>query len=332
MPREWVNNPFAHEKITKDRERLMNHIKIISEKKFYPKNFLFFGDSGSGKTTIGENLAELLAKEKRYCTKAVDSNYIDEYENEEVLIKHELTHDTWKFEDLLNLCEKDPCLIKQRNKKPIKVVTKYNIFTSQDPFDDIFSFRKRVFDDRNIRSPQKRIGLYRKFLKYEDYTHDYMIQLLGRYQSVKVDYHIFWLEPDKPGDLLDFINGRFNMKFVEGLDLEKAKTYIYDDDFENLYENDGIVYLKREIDMNIVLGGVIGDVDLDNQNFSVYNRYWQSELPDSIVIPKNLDSLNQKLREKIIQQFDLEVEISKKRTTEDSQIESSTKKIRIEIN
>ncbi|CAG8812482.1 27498_t:CDS:2, partial [Dentiscutata erythropus] len=180
MPHEWVNNPFAHEKITKDRERLMNHIKIISEKKFYPKNFLFFGDSGSGKTTIGENLAKLLAKEKRYCTKAVDSNYINEYENEE------------KFEDLLNLCEKDPY-----------------------PFNDIFSFRKRVFDDRNIRSPQKRIGLHRRFSKYEDYTHGYMIQLLGRYQSGKVDYHISWLEPDKPGDLLDFINGRFNMKFVE---------------------------------------------------------------------------------------------------------------------
>ncbi|CAG8805529.1 11852_t:CDS:2, partial [Dentiscutata erythropus] len=145
------------------------------------------------------------------------------------------------------------------------------------PFDDIFSFRKRVFDDRNIRSPQKRIG--------------------------KVDYHISWLEPDKPGNLLDFINGRFDMKFVEGLDLEKAKLYIYNDDFGNLYENNG------------------------NQNFSVYNRYWQSELPNSIVILKNLDSLNQKLCEKIIQQFNLEVEISKKRTTEDPQIESSTKKI-----
>ncbi|CAG8819112.1 19031_t:CDS:2, partial [Dentiscutata erythropus] len=237
--------------------------------KFYPKNFLFFGDSGSGKTTIWENLAELLAKEKRYCTKAVDSNYIDE---------------------------------------------------------------KRVFDDRNIRSPQKRISLYRRFLKYKDYTHGYMIQLLDRYQSGKVDYHISWLKPDKLGDLLDFINRRFNMKFVEGLDLEKAKTNIYNDDFENLYENDSIVYLKRKIDMNIVLGGVIGNVNLDNQNFSVYNRYWQLELLDSIVIPKILDSLNQKLREKIIQQFDLKVEISKKRTTEDLQIESSTKKIRIEIN
>ncbi|CAG8826167.1 24487_t:CDS:2, partial [Dentiscutata erythropus] len=174
-----------------------------------------------------------------------DSNYIDEYENEEVLIKHELTHDIWKFEDLLNLCEKDLY-----------------------PFDDIFSFRKHVFDNRNIRSPQKRIGLHRRFSKYEDYTHSYMIQLLDRYQSGKVNYHISWLEPDKPGDLLDFINGRFNMKFVEGLDLEKAKTYIYNDDFENLYENDDIVYLKCEIDINIVLGGVIGDVDLDNQNFS----------------------------------------------------------------
>ncbi|CAG8829258.1 19722_t:CDS:1, partial [Dentiscutata erythropus] len=128
----------------------------------------------------------------------VDSNYIDEYENEEVLIKHELIHDMWKFEDLLNLCKKDLCPIKQRNKKPIKVVTKYNIFTSQDPFDNIFSFRKRVFDDRNIRSSQKRIGLYRRFSKYEDYTYSYMIQLLGRYQSEKVDYYISWLEPDKP--------------------------------------------------------------------------------------------------------------------------------------
>ncbi|CAG8796605.1 16519_t:CDS:2, partial [Dentiscutata erythropus] len=258
LPTSVLDSVLGLKTISKDLDELGNQLKYIPEKKFYPKNFLFYGDSGSGKTSLIQKISKILSKGKDICKKANDSKYFDEYNNQEVICKQELSHDTWKFQDLLNLCEKDECIIKQRNKKPIEVVSKYNIFTAQDLFDDIFSFRKRFFDNR-----------------------------------------VYIKKPDKPGDLLDFINGRFHIKFAEDVNIEEAKRYVYDDDFENLYEHDGDVFMKREINMNVVLGGVIGNVDVDNHSFTVYNRYWIGDLPSNIIIPNNIESLHKNLRQKL---------------------------------
>ncbi|CAG8802274.1 11209_t:CDS:2, partial [Gigaspora rosea] len=91
-----------------ENKRLNSKIKEFAKKNFHPKNFLFFSDSGSGKTTIAEKLAEELAKGREICYKSNDSKYID-YTNQEVLVKQELVHNTWLLEELLNLCEKDIC-------------------------------------------------------------------------------------------------------------------------------------------------------------------------------------------------------------------------------
>ncbi|CAG8758358.1 15136_t:CDS:2 [Dentiscutata erythropus] len=251
-----LDNEYKKEKIRDDKldsDYLLLHSELHPTTFYdsYQKNFLFYSDSGSGKTSLIQKISKALVKGRDICKKANDP-----------------------FQDLLNLCEKDECIIKQRNKKPIEVVSKYNIFTAQDLFDDIFSFRKCFFDNRvYVKSKESRIALYRRFSKS-------------------------LLESDQPGDMLDFINSRFHIKFVEDVNIEEAKKYVYDDDFENLYEYDGDVFMKREIDMNVVLGGVIGNIDVDNQSFTVYNRYWNSELPYNIMVPDNIELLHKNLRNK----------------------------------
>ncbi|CAG8563690.1 17430_t:CDS:2, partial [Dentiscutata heterogama] len=219
IPCNWISMPQSLKLIAKDLELLKNQQKIISDKKFYSKNFLFFGDSSSEKTTITENLAQELAQGREICKKANDPKYFDKYNNHKVIIKQELTYDMFNFEDLLLLYEKDQCIIKQYNKKSIEVVSKYNIFTAQDQFDDIFSFHKWTFDNKSIK-------------------------IVNRYISKKVDYYFIWTEPDELGDINDFMNGQFDIKICEGLDLESAKKYVYDKDFENLYELKEDIYLK----------------------------------------------------------------------------------------
>ncbi|CAG8789667.1 9882_t:CDS:2, partial [Dentiscutata erythropus] len=299
IPTSYVDTYSGIKALSKDLEKLKNRVKHIPEKKFYPKNFLFYGDSGSGKTSLIQKISKDLAKGKDICKKANDSKYFDEYNNQEVICKQELSHDTWKFQDLLNLCEKDECIIKQRNKKTYRVY---------------------------VKSEESRIALHRRFSKSLVYTHGYMIKMLGRYVDGKVNYCFAWLEPDEPGDLLDFINGRFHIKFAENVNIEEAKRYVYDDDFENLFEKDGDVFMKREIDMNVVLGGVIANVDVDNHSFTVYNRYWNGDLPFNIIIPDNLESLHKNLRQKLYWVEKKPINFIENNIELDPQIESSTKR------
>jgi energy-coupling factor transporter ATP-binding protein EcfA2 len=275
--------------------------KIIPEKKFYPKNFLFYGDSGSGKSTIIENLASALVNGREYCVKAKDRKYIDEYDNHECVIHHELSHETWNFENLLSVTERDKCTIRQRNKKPIEMVQKYNAFTAQDIFDNIFSYRTRVFSSEQQINIEKRIALYRRFTQSIAYTHGYIIWLQGRFLDGRIRFTITSNTDsnNRPGNLQDFIDGRFDIKFFESMTIEEAKKYVYDDDIENLYEKDGDVYMKREVDMNFILGGIICDIVHEYSSFWVYNKYWTGDLPTDIYPPKNIEKLHQNLLQKL---------------------------------
>ena len=91
------------------------------------KNFLFYSDSDSEKTTILNWLSSELSKGKEICIKAKDKNYID-YNNNEVLDHNKLFYYTFKFEYLLSVTEKDKVTISYKNKSAVLIVTKYNIF------------------------------------------------------------------------------------------------------------------------------------------------------------------------------------------------------------
>ncbi|CAG8724892.1 13130_t:CDS:2, partial [Dentiscutata heterogama] len=273
QPTDWYSSYLAVKQMAKDRKELENRLKYIPEKRFYPKNFYFYSDSGSGKTMIIQRIVKELAKGREACKKANVPKYFDNYNNNEIIYKHELSHNTWKFQDLLNL--------------------------SQDPFHDIFTFRKRVFDHEEIKSSESKIALYRRFSKSRVYTHGYIIEMLGRYKEGVVNFRIDWLKPYQTGDLLYFINGRFDIKFAEDISLEEAKRYVYDDNFDNWYEQDGYIFMKREINMSYVLGGIVANVDLDRKIFTVYNEFWNSELPKNIIIPDNIESLHKNLHQKL---------------------------------
>ncbi|CAG8801656.1 21922_t:CDS:2, partial [Gigaspora margarita] len=196
--------------------------------------------------------------------------------------------------DLLNLAEKNDCVIKQRSKKPITVVSKFNIFNSQDLFNNIFTSNKTY-------NREKRNGLHRRFSKSLVYTHGYMIRFTGQYLNERVFFSIVALENQKnyqPRDLTDFINGRFDIKFNKEIDIIEAQKYVYDDDIENLYEKDNIVYMKHK----------------------VYNSYWNEDLSNDILMPKNLETIGIKLQEKILQK-QIEFTTLKKNREEDLQIE-----------
>jgi hypothetical protein len=233
--------------------------------------------------------------------KAKDKKYFDEYENHECIIHNELTHESWDFDELLKATETDGCRMRQRNKKPIMIVSKFNLFTAQDNFDNIFNYRTRVFSLQPVVNPEKRIAIFRRFTQSKEYTHGYIICLQGRYLDGRISYTIISDvdNGNKPGDLQNFIDGRFDIKFMELITIEKAKKYVYDDDIENLYEKDGDVYMKREVDMNFVLGGIVCDINFDESSFWVYNKYWEEELPTNIYPPKNIEKLNKKLRQKL---------------------------------
>ncbi|CAG8494442.1 23930_t:CDS:2 [Gigaspora margarita] len=183
-----------------------------------------------------EKLASALAKGRPICTKARDDQYISEYENQVCIKKDELTRDTFNFEDLMNCCEKDQTNMKRKNKQPIGIVSK-------------------------------------RFARTQAYTHGYIIKLEGRYVDGRVKFTIESDDFNLPGDLNDFINGKFNIKFVE-------------------------VYLKINVDMSKILGGVICD-HLDDNVFWVYNKYWEGDLPSCFLYPDNLTKIDKKLREKI---------------------------------
>ena len=156
-------------------------------------------------------------------------------------------------------------------------------------------------------SSEKCIGLHRRFSKEEDHTHGYIIDLNGRYMLGRVKFIIKSIDPDKPGDLQDFINGRFDIKFTEEIvDIEEAKKYVFKDDFNNLYIKNHTVYMKREVDMNYILGGIICNVNREENSFWIYNKYWKNELPEQIVMPKNIDQFKKtRLYEKILMKCSL---------------------------
>ncbi|CAG8720697.1 6882_t:CDS:1, partial [Racocetra fulgida] len=303
LPRGWINSLKTLKNL--EEEKSKNKTKHIPEKKHYPKNFFFYGDSGPGKSTLMEKLAVALSKGRPHCIKAKDREYIDEYQNQVCIIKDELTHDTFNFEDLLSCCEKDNLAIKQRNKMPIGIVSKFHLFTAQDSFDNIFCFEKCKdgvkSKDEPVKSKEKRIAIFRRFTKARAYTHGYIIKLEGRYErDGRVKFIIESDELNNPGDLNEFIHGNFDIKFVEGITLEEAKKYVYDDEIDDLYKDeDEEVYLKIKVDMSHILGGVICDVNDKENSFWVYNKNWQGDLPSNFIYPENLNKINKKLREKI---------------------------------
>ncbi|KAF0553512.1 hypothetical protein F8M41_020243 [Gigaspora margarita] len=181
-----------------------------------------------------------------------------------------------------------------RSKKPITVVLKFNIFNSQDLFDNIFTSNKTY-------NGEKRIGLHQRFSKSLAYTHGYMIRFTGQYLNRRVFFSIVTLENQKnhqPRDLTDFINGRFDIKFNE----------------------------ECEVDINYVLGGIICDINYEDNSFWVYNSYWNKDLPDNILLPKNLKTIDQKLQEKILQKYQIEYTTSKRNKEENLQIERSKRR------
>src|SRR5205085_5718140 len=187
-------------------------IKIIKEKKFCPKNFLLYGDSDSGKTTILDRLSSELSKGKEICIKAKDKNYID-YNNNEVLVHNELSYDIFKFEYLLSVTEKDKVTMSRKNRSAVLIVTKYNIFTAQHSFADIFSFNTRRFD-KPVFSIEQMKALYRHFSQSPVYTHGYIIRLFGRYIfDGRVKFTIETIANLIPSNIQDFVNSRFDIIF-----------------------------------------------------------------------------------------------------------------------
>ncbi|CAG8636751.1 612_t:CDS:2 [Dentiscutata erythropus] len=235
LPRGWIKSLQAKEYL--EKKQLEYKDKIIPEKKFYPKNFFFYGDSGPGKSSLMRYLANALSKGRPICTKARDSEYIDEYKNQVCIMKDELTHDSFNFEDLMNCCEKDKVEIKQRNKKPINIVSKFNLFTAQDSLIEIFCSK--------CKNKGKCDAIFRRFTKTHAYTHGYIIKLEGRYV-------------------------------------------------------DGCVKFTIESDDVNQPGGIICDVDYNENSFWVYNKYWTGDLPDNLIYPENSEKINKKLREKLL--------------------------------
>ncbi|CAG8728207.1 10594_t:CDS:2, partial [Cetraspora pellucida] len=117
-------------------------------------------DSDTEKTTFVNKLGMTLTNGQGYCIKAQDSKYIDEYSNNKYIIKQKLSYNTFTLNDLLNIISQDQYVIKQRNKSPIKIVSKFNIFTGQDSLDDLFSFRKKVYSNIVLEHQEKRYALH----------------------------------------------------------------------------------------------------------------------------------------------------------------------------
>ncbi|CAG8815533.1 10993_t:CDS:1, partial [Dentiscutata erythropus] len=333
FPTSVLDSVLGLKTISKDLDELENQLKYIPEKRFYPKNFLFYGDSHSGKTTIVEKLSLALVnnpttieeKKNKICQKAKDIEYLDEYKNHECIVTQELKFNTWDLKDLLKVTEADQVTIKQRAKKPIQVVSKFNLFTAQDSFDDLFSYRTRNFSRDAVYNMETKVALHRRFMESEGY----MFRLSGKYKkNGRVKFTIKKLDPYSSGNIQDFIEGRFDIKFTEDTTLEEAKKFVYDEDIDNLYMKDDDVYLKKQVNINKILGGIITDVNYDESSFWVYNRYWNGDLPPNIIIPDNIESLHKNLREKLhwVEKKPINfIENNLELIVLDPQIESSTK-------
>jgi hypothetical protein len=180
------------------------------------------------------------------------------------------------------------------------------VFTAQNHFDDIFSFTIRKFEDP-IKSEEKRQALFRRFSGTSVYTHGYILELTGRYLNRKVRYALKSTAPNEPGNFKDFLDGRFDIKFEESIKtIEEAKAYVYEDDYENLYEKEDEIYLRKQVDINHIFGGIICEVNFEKCSFWVYNKNWNQKFPDNLIPPKNINSLDKKLQEKYLEKLDPE--------------------------
>src|SRR5271170_1158839 len=181
---------------------------------------------------------------------------------------------------MLSICERDEILMPRKSKPLINIVSKFNIFTSNLSFDEIYEFKNTYFDNRGVerKSSQQRKALYQRFAKTQIYTHGWNIHLHGDYLSGRVTF-LFNCDNDyKPfltSSMYEFIHGIFDIKFVEGVTLKEAEDCVYDKEINDLYEKDEHVYLKMRIDMRKIFNGFIGEIG-DNY-FIVYNKYWKGE-------------------------------------------------------
>ena len=140
----------------------IDQIKRILEKKYYPKNIFMYGDSNTGKTYIKERLLENFSRYGKICCKVKDPKYINEYDNQVCIISEKFGWKSFEFEDILSICERDEILMPRKNKSPINIVSKFNIFTSNFSFDQIYTFEDTYYDKRGIKkkSPLQRKALY----------------------------------------------------------------------------------------------------------------------------------------------------------------------------
>ena len=104
-----------------------------------------------------------------------------------MILVEEFNWDSFRFKDLINICESDIPMIPRKNKIAIKVVSKFNILTSNRSFDDIYNF----FDTENIQTYEyrgrekksivQRKAIFRRFDKTEEYVHSFIIFLTRNY-------------------------------------------------------------------------------------------------------------------------------------------------------
>ncbi|CAG8789678.1 14640_t:CDS:2, partial [Cetraspora pellucida] len=129
------------------------------------------------------------------------------YDDEILYEEQELSYNTFTLNDLLNITLQDQYVIKQRNKSFIKIVSKFNIFTGQDSLDDLFSFRRKVYNNIVLEYQEKRYALYRQFADLIAYTYGYIIDMYSRYLDSCVKFFIKSNNKRiKPGDIQKFIN------------------------------------------------------------------------------------------------------------------------------
>src|SRR5438132_3136789 len=202
----------------------LNKLKYISVKKWQPCNIFLSGDSETGKSYFTKcfNIACYKTNEK----------YWNEYDNQDTIIMNEFYKGGMEWDTFLKITEKDDILVKVKNKSPINVVSKYNIFTSNRSLEQIMKF------DNASSWFRDKTACLRRFKP----PYGYMIRLEGSYPNGLVRW--IFEEGDKKQFFLQELIITFN-KCIKTIN--DAKLYVYDDEFINLFESNERVYLKKKI-------------------------------------------------------------------------------------